>query len=82
LSDDDFYLIVGSDGLFDVVEEEEIIEMSLKYENQPQQLAQQLVNLALKNWTEFYPVPSDFSQQADNTSVITLNLPRYFQQFK
>jgi serine/threonine protein phosphatase PrpC len=82
LNEEDFYLVMGSDGLFDVVEDEEIFEMTLKYQNNPQRLARELVDFALNEWTVLYPTPTDISQTADNTTVLVMNIPRYFQHLQ
>jgi serine/threonine protein phosphatase PrpC len=72
---------VGSDGLFDVIEQPEIVEVTLKYANKPQQLAHVLVDFALQKWTQKYTTPTNLSQKADNTTVVVVNLQSYFQQF-
>ena len=63
---DDAYLVLGSDGLWEFIESQEVAEIVHQIKN-PQKVVKTLMSLSRKRWLENEPV-------SDDTTIIVVKL--------
>jgi len=71
----DLIIVVASDGLWDVIDHEQVIQIAIQ--DPPQKASESLVQTAIKMWQILWPSPENDSELADNTTVVVLKLNDY-----
>lgn len=79
VSENDLVLVVGSDGLWDVVEKEDVFSVATAQGIAAQSACKKLIEVALKSWKNYTLASSGETSSgasADNTTVVVLDLTK------
>jgi serine/threonine protein phosphatase PrpC len=76
-SSEDVYLVGGSDGLWDCMEDDEAVEIINNNESNLRTAALELVKGALNAWRMHFPNATEASEKADNTTAVAINLQKF-----